>query len=70
LNKLKINFPGTGIEIKRILLPTAVLEHWKGIINQKTTLTEALLDPFFYYNLKDKKYMGLEDYWLRTVQEF
>jgi hypothetical protein len=61
LNKLKINFLGTGIEIKRILSPNDVLENWKGIINQKRTITEALLDPFFYYKLKDKKYTSLED---------
>lgn len=61
MNKLKINFLGTGIEIKRILLPVDVLENWKGIINSKKTITEALLDPFFYYKLKDKKYMSLED---------
>jgi hypothetical protein len=61
LYKLKINFLGTGIEIKRILLPVEVLENWKGIINPKKTITEALLDPFFYYKLKDKKYTSLED---------
>lgn len=61
MNKLKINFLGTGIEIKRILLPSDVLENWKGIINQKRTISEALLDPFFYYKLKDKKYTSLED---------
>jgi len=61
LNKLKINFLGTGIEIKRILLPTDVLENWREIINTKRTITEALIDPFFYYKLKDKKYTSLED---------
>ncbi len=61
MNKLKINFLGTGIEIKIILLPTDVLENWKGIINQKRTITDALLDPFFYYKLKDKRYSSLED---------
>lgn len=61
MNKLKINFLGTGIEIKRILLPTDVLKNWKGIINPKKTFTEALLDPFFYYKLKNKKYSSLED---------
>lgn len=61
MNKLKINFLGNGIEIKRILLPTYVLDNWKGIINQKRTISEALLDPFFYYKLKDKKYTSLED---------
>lgn len=61
MNKLKINFLGTGIEIKRILLPIDVLENWKGIINKKRAITEALLDPFFYYKLKDKKYTSLED---------
>lgn len=61
LNKLKINFLGTGIEIKRILLPTDVLENWREIINTKRTITEALIDPFFYYKIKDKKYTSLED---------
>jgi len=61
LNKLKINLIGTGIEIKRILLPVEVLEHWKRLINPGKTITEALLDPFFYYKLKDKKYTSLED---------
>lgn len=61
MNKLKINFIGTGVEIKRILLPIEVLENWKSIINSKRTITESLLDPFFYYKLKDKKYSSLED---------
>ena len=61
MNKLKINFIGTGVEIKRILLPIAVLENWKSSINSKRTITESLLDPFFYYKLKDKKYNCLED---------
>ena len=61
MNKLKINFLGTGIEIKRILIPADVLDNWKTILNQKRTITDALLDPFFYYKLKDKKYTDLED---------
>ena len=61
MNKLKINFLGTGIEIKRILVPTDVLENWKTILHQKRTITDALVDPFFYYKLKDKKYTNLED---------
>jgi hypothetical protein len=61
LNKLKISFLGTGIEIKRILVPEEVLEQWKGIIKSKRPLVEALLDPFFFYQLKDKNYTSLED---------
>jgi len=61
LNKLKINFIGTGIEIKRILVPNEVIENWKQIIGIKRTITDALLDPFFYYKLKDKQYNSLED---------
>ena len=61
MNKLKINFIGCGLEIKRILLPIDVLENWKAIIYQKRTITDALLDPFFYYKLEDKKYTNLED---------
>ena len=60
MNKLKINFIGTGVEIKRILVPLDVIENWKQIIGPKRTITEALLDPFFYYDLKDKKYTSLE----------
>ncbi len=61
MNKLKINLIGTGIEIRRILLPIEVIENWKGKISPKRAITEALLDPFFYYKLKDKKYKSLED---------
>jgi hypothetical protein len=61
LNKLKISFLGTGIEIKRILVPEDVLKRWKGIIQSKRTLVDALLDPFFFFQLKDKKYTSLED---------
>ncbi|MGL2963847.1 hypothetical protein ACSVH2_08535 [Flavobacterium sp. RSB2_4_14] len=61
MNKLKINLLGTGVEIKRILLPESVLDQWKGFINPKSSITKALLDPFFYYKLKDKKYNCLED---------
>lgn len=61
MNKLKINLLGTGIEIKRILLPDEVIAHWKGIIGTKKTIIDALLDPFFYYKLRDKKYSSLED---------
>jgi hypothetical protein len=61
LNKLKINFLGTGIEIKRILLPEEIMVQWEGLINPKKTITDALIDPFFYYKLKDKKYTNLED---------
>lgn len=61
MNKLKINLLGTGVVIKRILLPESVLEEWKGFINPKSSLTKALVDPFFYYKLKDKRYNCLED---------
>lgn len=61
MNKLKINLFGSGLEIKRILLPEEILAQWKEIINPKTTITEALLDPFFYYKLKDRKYESIED---------
>lgn len=42
-------------------MSTDVLENWKGLIHQKRTVTKALLDHFFYYKLKDKKYASLED---------
>jgi len=60
LNKLKINLLGTGIEIKRVLLPEAVLAQWQGLLPPQKSMADALLDPFFYYRLKDKKYTSVE----------
>jgi hypothetical protein len=60
--KIKINWYGSGLEIKRLLLPAEIKYEWESIaLKQNTTLIDALLDPFFYYKLKNKKYNSLED---------
>lgn len=62
MNKIKINFYGSGIEIRRLLLPEDILKDWEGIaLKQNCLLIDLLLDPFFYYKLKNKDFNSLED---------
>jgi hypothetical protein len=53
LQRLKINIYGEGIRISKIEIPATILEQWnERIKNFKKPLTELLLDPFFYHQLK------------------
>ena len=62
MNKIKINWFGSGVEIKRVLLPEDVHNDWNEIaLKQNRSLVDLLVDPFFYYNLKNKKYNSFED---------
>ena len=62
MNKIKINWFGSGLEIKRLLLPDSIRNNWEVIATrQNRILIELLLDPFFYYKLSDKKFNSLED---------
>ena len=62
MNKIKIIWQGSGVEIRRLLLPEAIRHDWE-LLSQKQnrTLIDALLDPFFYYKLKNNKYKSLEE---------
>lgn len=62
MNKIKINWFGSGLEIKRLLLPDSIRNNWTEMASkQNLTLIELLLDPFFYYKLKDKNFNSLEE---------
>ena len=60
--KLKINTFGEGIEIRQLHLDPEKHEHWTAVAAKRNRpLTDLLLDPFFYYGLKDKKIKELSD---------
>ncbi|MGV8815598.1 MAG: hypothetical protein ACOH2D_15965 [Gelidibacter sp.] len=60
--KIKINTFGEGIEIRRLHLDPETYLHWSTIAAKRNRpLTDLLLDPFFYYGLKDKKIKELSD---------
>jgi hypothetical protein len=60
--KLKINTFGEGIEIRQLQLEPDVYHHWNRIANKKGLLfPDLLLDPFFYFNLKDARFKELSD---------
>lgn len=45
-----------------MLLPDSTRKDWELIaLKQNRTLNELLLDPFFYYKLKDKNFNSLEE---------
>lgn len=60
--KIRINTFGEGIEIRQLCLDSETREHWMAIAAKKNRLlTDLVLDPFFYYGLKDKKIKMLSD---------
>ncbi|MEO5790199.1 hypothetical protein [Gelidibacter sp.] len=60
--KIKINTFGEGIEIRQLHLDVETYQHWSIIAAKRNrVLTDLVLDPFFYYGLKDKKIKGLSD---------
>lgn len=60
--KIKINTFGEGIEIRQLHLDSDTYQHWQTIaIKKNRTIPDLILDPFFYYGLKDKKINKLED---------
>lgn len=59
--KIKINIFGEGIEIRRLYLPIETITDWKEFAARKqSSLSEKLLDPFFFYDLKHPIYSSLE----------
>ena len=62
MNRIKINWFGSGVEIRRLRLPEESRREWEAMaLKQNRTLIELLLDPFFYYKLKDKNVNSLEE---------
>lgn len=60
--KIKINTFGEGIEIRQIQLDDSRLEKWSAIASKKKcALTDLILDPFFYHQLKDNKISSILD---------
>lgn len=60
--KIKINTFGEGIEIRKLQLESDIYHHWNTIAIKKGLLfPDLLLDPFFYYNLKDARFKELSD---------
>src|SRR5690606_14199676 len=62
INKLKVDFFGEGISIKKGIFTEELFERMQlTALKLKQPLEEALIDPYFYYALKDKKVKSIED---------
>lgn len=60
--KIKINIFGEGIEIRRLYLPNETITDWKEFAARKqSSLSEKLIDPFFFYDLKDPFYKSIDN---------
>jgi len=60
--KLKINIFGEGIEIRKLQFDKDTYSHWMEIAFRKNRpLTDLLLDPFFYHQLKDNRFNSVLD---------
>ncbi|CAM2981395.1 hypothetical protein [Flavobacterium frigoris] len=60
--KLKINIFGEGIEVRQLQLDADIYAHWTEIASRKKrSLTDLLLDPFFYHQLKDNRFTSILD---------
>jgi hypothetical protein len=61
-NKLKINLLGEAWKLKQLVLSAELLHTFKEVaMRMKQPLTEALIDPFFYYYLKNKSIQSIDD---------
>ncbi|MCW2118578.1 hypothetical protein [Flavobacterium sp. 7A] len=62
MSKIKINTFGEGIEIRKLHLDSETYYNWIAIAKRKNRpLTDLLLDPFFYHQVKDARFKGLND---------
>ncbi|MFC4818124.1 hypothetical protein [Flavobacterium sp. GCM10023249] len=60
--KIKINLFGEGIEIRRLYLPDDIIVNWKELAKKKhSSLSDKIVDPFFFYDLKNPKYKSIDD---------
>ena len=61
-NKLKINLLGEAWKLKQVVLSAELLHTFTEVaMRMKQPLTEALIDPFFYYYLKNKTIQSIDD---------
>ena len=61
-HKLKVDFFGDGISIKKGVFSDELFEKMLvTALKLKQPLEVALVDPYFYYALKDKKLKSIED---------
>ena len=60
--KIKINIFGEGIEIRRLYLPDDIVVNWKELAKKKhSSLSDKIIDPFFFHDLKNSKYKSIDD---------
>lgn len=61
-NKIKINLFGESISYQKLILPKDIMEEWTTIAkSQNKQMTELIVDPFFYYKLKNKQFQSIND---------
>lgn len=61
-NKIKINLFGESISYQKLILPKDIMEEWSTIAkSQNKQMTELIVDPFFYYKLKNKQFQSIND---------
>ena len=61
-NKLKINLFGEAWKLKQLMLPEALLQTFEEVaMRMKQPLNEVIVDPFFYYDLKNNAIQSIED---------
>lgn len=61
-NKLKINLLGEAWKLKQLVLSAELLHTIEEVVTKmKQPLTEAFIDPFFYYYLKNKSIQSIDD---------
>ncbi|ESU27650.1 hypothetical protein FSS13T_01190 [Flavobacterium saliperosum S13] len=59
--KIKINIFGEGVEFKRLYLPDDTIADWRERAERKqSSLSDKIIDPFFFYDLKHPLYSSLE----------
>ena len=61
-NKLKINLLGEAWKLKQVVFSNALLHAFEEVAKKmKQPLNEVLIDPFFYYYLKNKSIQSIDN---------
>jgi hypothetical protein len=69
-NKLKINFYGEALHLKKVQITDEQFLKWNIIASKmKIALYKALIDPYFYHLLKDIKIQKIDDLSIIMQQE-